>query len=278
MFGVAATLGQARDRDIEEATQAVKETLQEFDDRFFTPSAERRQRLIEKVRAGEIDQDELPMDVLTVLLKDEDELNLVRDMVVRETAFYFLAGAHTSVHSLGHAVHHLLSWIETNPGSRSELVADRAMVQRFVHESFRLHPSSPVSKRRCLSDVELPDGRTALADDIVIVNLRQANRDLTIFGLDAPEFNPAREILGGVPETGITFGIGTHACLGKNLAAGNLARQGSLPSESHQYGTVASIAHALLQAGVQKHLEDAPELDQTIDRETWLRYPVCFSG
>ena len=278
MFGVAATLGQARDRDIEEATQAVKETLQEFDDRFFTPSAERRQRLIEKVRAGEIDQDELPMDVLTVLLKDEDELNLVRDMVVRETAFYFLAGAHTSVHSLGHAVHHLLSWIETNPGSRSELVADRAMVQRFVHESFRLHPSSPVSKRRCLSNVELPDGRTALADDIVIVNLRQANRDLTIFGLDAPEFNPAREILGGVPETGITFGIGTHACLGKNLAAGNLARQGSLPSESHQYGTVAWIAHALLQAGVQKHPNEEPELDQTIDRETWLRYPVCFSG
>lgn len=278
MFGVAATLGQARDRDIEEATQAVKETLQEFDDRFFTPSAERRQRLIEKVRAGEIDQDELPMDVLTVLLKDEDELNLVRDMVVRETAFYFLAGAHTSVHSLGHAVHHLLSWIETNPGSRSELVADRAMVQRFVHESFRLHPSSPVSKRRCLSNVELPDGRTALADDIVIVNLRQANRDVTIFGLDAPEFNPAREILGGVPETGITFGIGTHACLGKNLAAGNLARQGSLPSESHQYGTVAWIAHALLQAGVQKHPNEEPELDQTIDRETWLRYPVCFSG
>ena len=278
MFGVAATLGQARDRDIEEATQAVKETLQEFDDRFFTPSAERRQSLIEKVRVGEIDEDELPMDVLTVLLKDEDELNLVRDMVVRETAFYFLAGAHTSVHSLGHAVHHLLSWIETNPGSRSELVADRAMVQRFVHESFRLHPSSPVSKRRCLSNVELPDGRTALADDIVIVNLRQANRDVTIFGLDAPEFNPAREILGGVPETGITFGIGTHACLGKNLAAGNLARQGSLPSESHQYGTVAWIAHALLQAGVQKHPNEEPELDQTIDRETWLRYPVCFSG
>ena len=278
MFGVAATLGQARDRDIEEATQAVKDTLKEFDDRFFTPSAERRQRLIDKVRVGEIDQDELPMDVLTVLLKDEDELNLIRDMVVRETAFYFLASAHTSVHSLGHAVHHLLSWAEINDGSRSELVADRAMVQRFVHESFRLHPSSPVSKRRCLSEVELPDGRNASVGDIVIVNLRQANRDVTIFGSDAPDFNPARKILDGVPETGITFGIGTHACLGKNLAAGNLARQGSLPDESHQYGTVAWIAHALLQAGVQKHPDAAPQLDQSIDRETWLRYPVCFNG
>ena len=278
MFGVAATLGQARDKDLAEATQAVRDTLQEFDRRFFSPSAERRQNLIEQARAGDIDEDELPMDVLTVLLNDEDKLNLVRDMVVRETAFYFLAGAHTSVHSLGHAVHHLLSWCERHTDARAELVADRAMVQRFIHESFRLHPSSPVSKRRCLSDMELPDGQKAETGDIVIINLRQANRDVAIFGEDAPDFNPARTILGGVPETGITFGIGTHACLGKNLAAGNLVRSRNLPDESHQYGTVAWIAHALLQAGVQKHPEHPPELDQTIDRETWLRYPVCFNS
>jgi len=276
-FGVAATLGQARDKDLAEATQAVRDTLQEFDQRFFEPSAVRRQNLIEQARAGEIEEDQLPMDVLTVLLNDKDKLNLARDMVVRETAFYFLAGAHTSVHSLGHAVHHLLSWCERHADSKAELIADRAKVQRFIHESFRLHPSSPVSKRRCLSDMKLPDGQKAAAGDIVIINLRQANRDVEIFGDDAADFNPARKIQSGVPETGITFGIGTHACLGKNLAAGNLARPGALPEESHQYGAVAWIAHALLKAGIQKHPDDAPELDQTIDRETWLRYPVCFS-
>jgi len=276
-FGVAATLGQARDKDLAEATQAVRDTLQEFDQRFFEPSAVRRQNLIEQARAGEIEEDQLPMDVLTVLLNDKDKLNLARDMVVRETAFYFLAGAHTSVHSLGHAVHHLLSWCERHADSKAELIADRAKVQRFIHESFRLHPSSPVSKRRCLSDMKLPDGQKAAAGDIVIINLRQANRDVEIFGDDAADFNPARKIQSGVPETGITFGIGTHACLGKNLAAGNLARPGALPEESHQYGAVACIAHALLKAGIQKHPDDAPELDQTIDRETWLRYPVCFS-
>lgn len=276
-FGVAATLGQARDKDLAEATQAVRDTLQEFDQRFFEPSAVRRQNLIEQARAGEIEEDQLPMDVLTVLINDKDKLNLARDMVVRETAFYFLAGAHTSVHSLGHAVHHLLSWCERHADSKAELIADRAKVQRFIHESFRLHPSSPVSKRRCLSDMKLPDGQKAAAGDIVIINLRQANRDVEIFGDDAADFNPARKIQSGVPETGITFGIGTHACLGKNLAAGNLARPGALPEESHQYGAVAWIAHALLKAGIQKHPDDAPELDQTIDRETWLRYPVCFS-
>jgi len=276
MFGVAATLGQSRDKDLEAKSQAVRDTLEEFDRRFFTPSAARRQRLIAEVRNGDLDEDQLPMDVLTVLLADEDKLNLVRDMVVRETAFYFLAGAHTSVHSLGHAMHHLLSWCEAHEGAREQLIADRAMTQRFIHESFRLHPSSPVSKRRCLSDMTLPDGQSALAGDIVIVNLRQANRDETIFGADAADFNPGRVITAGVPETGITFGIGTHACLGKNLAAGNLVRTGSTPDESHQYGTVAWIAHALLEAGVQNHPEQQPELDRSIDRETWLRYPVCF--
>ena len=49
-----------------------------------------------------------------------------------------------------------------------------------------------------------------------------------------------------------------------------------MPDESHQYGTVAWIAHALLEAGVQNHPEEQPELDKSIDRETWLRYPVCF--
>ena len=276
MFGVAATLGQSRDKDLEAKSQAVRDTLEEFDRRFFTPSAARRQRLIAQVRNSDLDEDQLPMDVLTVLLADEDKLNLVRDMVVRETAFYFLAGAHTSVHSLGHAMHHLLSWCEAHEGAREQLIADRAMTQRFIHESFRLHPSSPVSKRRCLSHMTLPDGQSARAGDIVIVNLRQANRDETIFGADAADFNPGRVITAGVPETGITFGIGTHACLGKNLAAGNLVRTGSTPDESHQYGTVAWIAHALLEAGVQNHPEQQPELDRSIDRETWLRYPVCF--
>ena len=50
MFGVAATLGQAKDKDqLAAATEEVRQTLQEFDRRFFTPSAQRRQQLIDRV-------------------------------------------------------------------------------------------------------------------------------------------------------------------------------------------------------------------------------------
>ncbi len=277
MFGVAATLGQAKDPDTQAKEQAVRLALREFDERFFTPSAKRRQRLIDQVAAGQLDAQELPMDVLTVLLQDEHNLQLVRDMLLRETAFYFLASAHTSVHSLGHAMHHLFTWCADNPGERSALVADPVRVQRFVHESFRLHPSSPISKRRALAALTLPNGSAAAAGDIVIVSLRDANRDTEVFGADAADFNPGRQVARGVNETGITFGIGMHACLGKNLAAGVLPVPGKpLDPEKHQFGTVAWIAHALLQAGVAPHPTIRPELDQAIARETWLRYPVVI--
>ena len=117
VFGTAATLGQSK-LDREAAKVEIAATLKEFDERFFIPSVERRQALIDRFDAGEIGEDDLPMDVLTVLLRNEDKLDLDHDMKLRETAFYFLAGAHTSVHSLGHVMHHLLTWCEEHPGDR----------------------------------------------------------------------------------------------------------------------------------------------------------------
>jgi cytochrome P450 len=276
-FGRAATLGQSKvDREAEK--KKIAATLQEFDEKFFAPSAQRRQGLIDQFNAGEIGEDDLPMDVLTVLLRNEDKLDLIRDMVLREVAFYFLAGAHTSVHSLGHAMHHLLTWCEEHPEDRQKLIDDTALIQRFVHESFRLHPSSPVSMRKALAAVEFISGETAAEGDTVIVNLQQANRDPTIFGDDAAEFNPYREKQQGVTETGITFGIGIHTCLGKNLAAGTLPKPGeSVDPDRRQLGMVAWIAHGLLKSGAIKDPDNPGHIDPTITRETWADYPILFS-
>ena len=276
LFGVGATLGQNKG-DREAARAEVRAGLQEFDERFFTPSAQRRRELIAEVEAGTLDADKLPMDVLTVLLRSEKDLDMVRDMMLRETAFYFLASAHTSVHSLGHAVHHLLDWFAEHPADRPRFQADPSQVQRFVHESFRLHPASPIALRRALAPVQLLNGARAQTGDTVMISLRQANRDPQIFGVDAASFNPYREVPRGVPETGVTFGIGMHACLGKNLAAGALPVAGrNPPADQLQLGTVAWIAHALLCAGITRDPSRPGQLDQTIERETWQRYPVQF--
>lgn len=280
MFGVAATLGQARQTRDRASTRAeVEACLRAFDRDFFSPSARRRQRLIDQVGRGELGEAELPMDVLTVLLGNAHELGIARDMVLRETGFFFLASAHTSVHSLGHAVHHLLEWCEDHAGARSQLHGDPVLVQRFVHESFRLHPSSPVAKREALARVEFLDGQVAEPGDTVVINLRQANRDVTVFGTDAESFNPYREVRRGISETGITFGTGMHACLGKNLAAGMLPVAGRpIDASSHQLGTVAWISHALLAAGAVRDRSQAAELDASIERETWQTYPIRFDA
>ncbi|MEO0996595.1 MAG: cytochrome P450 [Pseudomonadota bacterium] len=278
VFGTAATLAQSK-LDREETKREIRRTLDEFDEKFFAASVERRQALLDDVKAGRLSEDDLPMDILTVLLRNEDSIDLSRDMVLRETAFFFLAGAHTSVHSLGHAMHHILTWCDEHPGDRDKLIGDTALLQRFVHESFRLHPSSPASWRTALAPVEFLSGETAESGDRVIVNLQIANRDPEIFGDDAAEFAPGRTLPRGVTETGITFGIGIHSCLGRNLAAGTLPRDGEeVAPERRQLGMVAWIAHALLKAGARKDPDKEGYLDPTITRETWAEYPIVFRG
>jgi hypothetical protein len=46
------------------------------------------------------------------------------------------------------------------------------------------------------------------------------NRDRSVFGDDAEEFDPRRTTPDGVPGYGLSFGSGMHACIGQDLAAG----------------------------------------------------------
>jgi len=277
-FGVAATLGQAKQTDALDAAKAqVLDAIATFKTDYFEPSVARRLALIEEVAQGRQSAETLPMDVLTVLLQDEPKLQLGPDMMMRESAFFFLASAHTSVHSLGHAMDHLLHWCEEHPDARAQLQQDPVLVQRFVHESFRLHPSSPIAKRTALAAIEFNDGQQARTGDTVVINLREANRDPAVFGADAATFNPFRTIQRMNSETGITFGIGMHACLGKNLAAGALPKPGkAVDEDAHQLGTVAWICAQLLGDGIQRDPDRRAELDQSIERETWQSYPVRF--
>lgn len=276
VFGKAATLGQLKG-DPEPVRAEIREQLALFGRDYFLPSVARRREALEQFRAGRIGEDELPRDILTVLLRNEDNLELAAEVVRNEVAFFFLAGAHTSVHSLGHLVHHLLEWCESRPGERELLVRDRLRVQRFAHESFRLHPSSPVARRRALADTVLPDGSIAHTGDTVVIDLRQANRDESVFGADAVAFNPLREAPASVFPHGITFGGGAHACLGKALAAGTVLRGAQTPAaDNHQIGTVATIAQRLLSAGAHRDPAREPRLDVKIERETWEYYPLLL--
>lgn len=278
VFGNAATVGQFKGtpQETEELKQLIVDGMREFDERFFGPSVARREALLAKFKNGEIGEDALPRDILTLLLRNELNLELPRERILRETAFYFLAGAHTSIHSLSHAMHEIFTLCERNPAERERLEKDVLFLQRCVHESFRLHPSSPVSKRKAVCPMSLPTGDAATTSDTIVIDLYQANRQTEVFGDDAKSFNPYRTKIPSRMPYGITFGVGVHTCLGKNLAAGDLPTPNTDP-ETHQLGTVTLLARAFLAHGARPDPSQKAEQDLSTERETWLSYPIVFA-
>lgn len=274
-FSLAPALGQARDpADVADKKRRIALAMEEFRTRFLDPSLARRQALIDRCKAGEIDRGELPKDVLTALLLGRDELGMSDAEFVQEGIFFVLAGAHTTIHSLTHAVHEIWNWLTAHPEDVERIRSDPYFIQQCVYESLRLHPSSPVARRRALCPVTLKDGEIVETGQEVAVNLRTANHDVELFGDDANRFNPHRTVRSNF-RYGLSMGDGVHACLGRHLAIGVDPKPGSDP-DKHQYGVVPLIVAGLLRQGLRPDPDDAPEKDETITRITWARYPIIF--
>ena len=271
LFGKTATLAHATgDKD------AVKEEaingLRRFDQRFVQPSIRRRLDLLKKRDEGKIDEEAVPRDILTVLLKNEDGIDMPRDVLTREMAFFALAGAHTSIHTLTHAVHELLGWLDVRPQDLELVLNEPRFIQKCVLESIRLHPSSPIAARKTLCPMDV-DSKKLEENSKVVIDLQSANRSKTIFGEDADSFNPNRNLPKGQSRYGLSFGQGMHACLGLNLAAG------VLPNEDKpvdHMGTVALIVQSLFKRGMDRDPGEIPEKDKTTARDLWGYYPVIF--
>jgi len=247
--------------------------LERFDIEFFRSSLARRRRLVELVESGGADESELPRDVLTTLLRNQDRLDLPDAVVLREVAYFPWVGSHSTSAQLVHAMHHVFEWISERPGERQRLIADPERLQRLVHESMRLHPASPVAMRIATTDVELRSGRLLPEGETVSISVEAANRDESVFGPEPDRFDPERRLADGVPPWGLSFGHGSHACLGQELAGG-LEPDDAL--EHHLLGAVALMAAAMLQAGARPHPIERAELDRNTTRVMWGRYPVRF--
>jgi cytochrome P450 len=274
-FGKAATLGQALG-DRTAIRSEIQRGLDAFDAEFFTPSMRRRTELLASHARGEIAEDALPRDMLLVMLQGDPQLRESHDVLMKEMAFYLMAGAHTSIHSMTHAVHEFLQWVGAHPEDRERADADPFFLQRCVYESIRLHPSSPTAGRRPTGTIDLPGrGRLSESDEIVI-DLHKANRDVGVFGADAATFNPHRNVGRLTSLSGLSFGTGMHACIGRNLAAGTEPRPDTDPAE-HHYGTIPLVLRALLDHGVRPDPDDAARADTTTVRKTWAYYPVLLN-
>lgn len=131
-------------------------------------------------------------------------------------AFLFLmvvAGNETTTRLLGNALFHL----SADPGQQAAVLADRHgadLVESWIEETLRYDTSSQLLARYVTSDFPL-HGRTVPAGSKLILLPGSANRDERVFTRPAVydvrrDNDELRQI--------VSFGFGTHFCLGANLA------------------------------------------------------------
>ena len=275
-FSEGATLVHST-RDKEEVRQEVRAALKEFERSFYQPSLARRRALLERWRQGELPEADLPRDVLTVLAQNEDRIELPADIMMREIAFYLQAGSHSTANATAHAFHDLFTWGRAHPQDAARMSSDPLFQQRCVHESLRLHPASPVAWRKPTCPMQLPTGQAAGVTDRVIIDLASANRDRAVFGADAEVFNPHRVLPEGVPPWGLTFGVGVHTCLGRDLDGGVLPREECDPA-THQYGIVPLFVRALFEHGARPDPARLAKPANHTERPNWGSYPILFGA
>ena len=271
LLGEASTVQwSTRPRDVVIAEGL--EIRRKFYDRFLGPSIERRHELLRQLRAGTITKQDLPRDVMmTLLLKTDGAFD--PDMLVREATLYLIASTRTTLHAVPHTFQHVSDWATKNNREFSQL-ADPAFLRAAAGESLRLHPPSPALVRQALEDVSLQSGRTFKAGQFVGLLFGPGNRDKTVFGPDADEFNPYRKLPDRVKGWGLSFGGGEHLCIGRSLVTGLSSPK---PDETTN-GTILNILTSLYQRQARPNEASAPERIATSLYDAYVTYPIVMSS
>jgi cytochrome P450 len=245
-LGAAATVEWST-RDHDEVLAEGLRRRTEFVDRFFGASLERRRALVAEHRAGRIAREELPVDLLTLLLLHWHE-SWDAEFPLRESTLFLVAATQTTTHTLPHVIVHLEEWLREHPED-ADRREDPEFLRLLVNESLRLHQPAPTLLRYATAEVALSSGRRIGEGERVALLFTPGNRDTAVFGADAGEFNPYREApaVAGVRPWGLTFGGGPHVCVGRPLVTGLAARGGQAPTE----GTMMRILRALYACDVR---------------------------
>jgi cytochrome P450 len=251
------------------------DALAEFESRFFAPSMQRRLGSIEAFDRGDLAESDLPSDVLTVLLRNQDRLALPYDDVLREAAYYPWVAAHSTSIEFVFAMDEIFAWLTDHPEDWSR-TTNPMWLLACVHESLRLHPASPESRRRAVEPVTLTIGRRIAVGDELTLAMTAANRDPSVFGTDADRFVPGRPLPERVAPWGLSFGSGTHACLGAALAGG-LPVSDETPGEQHLFGAIVTIAARLFAHGARPHNDKPPVRDAHTTRPNFSSYWVTLN-
>jgi len=172
------------------ALEAAAAILGYFNDHVAECRARPRNDLTGALLAAEIDGDRLT---------DYEVLGFLFLMII--------AGNETTTKLLGNALY----WLWRHPDQRALVRADPTLVARWVEETLRYDGSTQALARTVTADVEL-HGHTLRAGDRAVLLVGSGNRDERVFS-DADRFDLGRDT-----SAMLSFGQGTHFCLGAALA------------------------------------------------------------
>ncbi len=137
---------------------------------------------------------------------DEEHLSLANDELIMMCVILLVAGNETTRNGISGGMQLLIE----NPGERQKLIDDPTLIPSAVEEMVRLVSPVHAFSRTLTRDVELRGKRIREGQRVLLI-YPSANRDADVFA------EPDRFLVERNPAH-LGFGIGTHFCLGANLA------------------------------------------------------------
>lgn len=246
-------------------------------ERFMKPAFERHRRQLDAVARGEADAADLPNDLITLLLQNNEHYGQWDDDVMfREITVFINAAVGSTSNAICHAASDIDKWIAADPGTRADKIHDLDFLSLAFQESQRLHQANPVF-RVAEVDTELPSGRTVTAGTLIALRRVPANAqvaDRVPGQTDGLEYDPYREMPQGIATYALAFGTGRHMCLGRQLVLTDATTGGT--SSSPRLGIGVGTLHGYYRSGMTLDADDPMELVQGVDRQTVKRCPAWF--
>lgn len=241
---------------------------------FLQPALDRRTGLVQRLKAGELQESDLPMDLLGLLAMHGEDGHEGEDAQIwRECALFLVAGTQTTSHALPHIVWHLDPWWAAHPEHRAR-AADIEFLRGAANESLRLHQPVPALLRMAARDVALTSSsRTFRQGERIALFFSSANRESALYGDDVDRFNPLRPFSRKPPPWGLTFGSGAHTCIGRALVTG-LSHRYDDADPTH--GTIVGVLQALYQAGVELDPAQPPRRNTDSYHDAFASMPIVL--
>ncbi len=154
--------------------------------------------------------DDIMTDLLNVEFEDENGTvrKLAREELLMYLAVIATAGSETTTRLIGWAGKTLAE----HPDQRAQLAADPSLIPQAVEEILRWEPPALQIARYSTRDVEYHD-RVVPEGSAMLMLVGAANRDHRRFPPNGDVFDIHRE-----QRSHMTFGAGTHFCMGNALA------------------------------------------------------------